>query len=250
MLCHGFPTGARGAITSATTFPELAERITRETGCVALAFNCRGAGSSEGDFSVGGWLDDIRAAVEHLDARDDVRGIWLVGVAEGGTLAITVAAESDRVRGVATLAAPPTLGEWARETGRLLEYARRVGLIRTPGFPESMSDWSREVAAIDAVAAARALSPRPLLVLHGSADDVVPLDDARRLADAGEPSSELRVVQAAGHELRHDPQRLQGRSSERPGPERRRQLVRRDLLQFGRRQVRRQVPRHHQRRPP
>lgn len=205
VLCHGFPTGPRGAITSATTFPELAERIARETGCVALAFNCRGSGSSEGDFSVGGWLDDIRAAVAHLDARDDVRGVWLVGVAEGGALAITVAADNDLVRGVATLAAPPSLGDWARETGRLLEYARRVGMVRTPNFPESMAEWSREVAAIDAITSARSLPPRPLLVLHGSDDEVVPLADARQLAEAAASASQLRVVQAASHELRHDP---------------------------------------------
>ena len=66
VLCHGFPTGPRGAITSATTFPELADRIARECGCVALTFNCRGTGASEGDFSVAGWLDDIRAAVDSL----------------------------------------------------------------------------------------------------------------------------------------------------------------------------------------
>ena len=208
MLCHGFPTGPRGAITSATTFPELAERIARETGCFALAFNCRGAGASEGDFSVGGWLDDIRAAVNEFDARPDVNGVWLVGVAEGGALALTVAATTERVRGVATLAAPLTLGEWAREAGRLLDYARRVGMVQTPDFPESISEWSREVAAIDAGVAARALRPRPLFVLHGSDDEIVPLEEARLLAEAAAPTSELRVVQAAGHELRHDPRAI------------------------------------------
>ena len=39
----------------------------------------------------------------------------------------------------------------------------------------------------------------------GTADDVVPVSDARALADAGAPSSELRLVHAAGHRLRHDP---------------------------------------------
>lgn len=208
MLCHGFPTGPRGAITSATTFPELADRIARETSCVALAFNCRGAGASEGDFSVAGWLDDIGSAVGELAARPDVKGVWLVGVAEGGALAITVAARDERVSGVATLAAPLTLGEWARETGRLLDYARRIGMVRTPGFPESVSEWGREVSAIDAGASARELAPRPLFVLHGSDDDEVPMDDARLLADAAAPASELRVVLAAGHELRHDPRAI------------------------------------------
>ena len=119
-----------------------------------------------------------------------------------------MAATSDRVRGVATLAAPLTLSDWAREPSRLLDYARRVGMVRTAGFPESLSDWGREVAAIDAGAAARGLPPRPLLVMHGSDDDVVPVDDARALAEAGAPSSELHIVQAAGHELRHDPRTI------------------------------------------
>jgi uncharacterized protein len=210
VLCHGFPTGPRGAVTSAATFPDLADRITREVGCAALAFNCRGTGASEGDFSVGGWLDDIRAAIGFVASHGSVTGVWVVGVAEGGALAVTVAAATSEVRGVATLAAPPNLKEWARETGRLLDYARRAGMVRTPGFPDSMSDWGREVGAIDTIAAARSLPPRPLFVLHGSDDDVVPLEEARRIAEAAAPSSELRVVQAAGHELRHDPRAIAG----------------------------------------
>ena len=45
----------------------------------------------------------------------------------------------------------------------------------------------------------------PLLVMHGSADEEVPLMDARALADAAEAAAELRVVPQAGHGLRHDP---------------------------------------------
>jgi putative redox protein len=81
-------------------------------------------------------------------------------------------------------------------------------MVRTADFPESVSAWSREVAAIDAEAAAQALPPRPLFVLHGSDDAEVPLDDARRLAAAAAPTAELLVVQAAGHELRHDPRAI------------------------------------------
>ena len=208
MLCHGFPTGPRGAVASASTFPELADRIARETGCLALSMNFRGTGGSTGDFSASGWLDDIHAAVAETAGRPEVRGVWLVGVAEGGTLAVCAAATEQRVRGVATIAAPPTLRDWAREPARLLEYARRAGMVSSKDFPESVSDWGREIAAIDALAAAPRLPPRPLLVMHGSDDDVVPPDDARLLADAGAPSSELRIVQAAGHELRHDPRAI------------------------------------------
>jgi putative redox protein len=68
-----------------------------------------------------------------------------------------------------------------------------------------MAAWGREIGTLDAVAAARRLAPRPLLVVHGSADDTVPPEDARALYEAAGPSAELRIVHAAGHRLRHDP---------------------------------------------
>jgi uncharacterized protein len=205
VLCHGFPSGPRGAASSAVTFPELADRVAREAGWVALAFNFRGTGPSDGDFSAPAWIADVRAAVDALHARTDVRGVWIAGVAEGGTLAICEAATDDRVRGVATLGAPCSLRDWARDPVRLLEYARRVGMVRTPGFPPSPNVWAREISLVDAEASVGQIAPRPLLVLHGTDDTVVPVDDARALIEAAGPSAELRLVHAAGHELRHDP---------------------------------------------
>ena len=42
VLCHGFPTGPRGGNSSASTYPELAERLARETGWAVLTFNFSG----------------------------------------------------------------------------------------------------------------------------------------------------------------------------------------------------------------
>ena len=55
-----------------------------------------------------------------------------------------------------------------------------------------------------AVAAASAVAPRSLLLLHGSDDDVVPVFDARVLADA-HGDADLRIIDGGGHQLRHDP---------------------------------------------
>ncbi len=189
-------------------FPELADRIAREIGWLALTFNFRGTGASQGDFSPAGWLADLRAVVGVLEARDDVRDVWLVGVAEGGTLAVCAAAADGQVRGLATLAAPSSLRDWGRDPTRLVEYARRVGMISTPGFPPSPGAWGRESAAVDARAAAPRLAGRPVLLLHGSDDAVVAVDDARSLQAALGPAADLRVVPGAGHELRHDPRAI------------------------------------------
>jgi fermentation-respiration switch protein FrsA (DUF1100 family) len=50
--------------------------------------------------------------------------------------------------------------------------------------------------------------PRPLLIVHGANDDVVPITDARELADAARPTAELRILVGAGHMLLHDPRAI------------------------------------------
>jgi putative redox protein len=205
VICHGFPTGPRGAAASAATHPELADRVARECGWHALAFNCRGTGASGGDFSVAGWLADIRAAVGFLADRPDTQGVWLAGIAEGGTLAVIATSTDPRVRGCAVFSAPLTFRDWGRDPARLLEFARRVGMIRTPGFPASVAAWSRGVAGVDARAAAANVAPRPLFVLIGMGDDPARIEDARALAEAAGEHGELRMVGGAGRELRHDP---------------------------------------------
>ena len=205
VVCHGFPTGPRGAAASASTFPELADRIARECGWYALSFNFRGTGASEGDFSVGGWLADLRFAVDHLEAREQTRGVWLLGVSEGGTLALLATAADPRVRGCVTLAAPLSFKAWARDPSRLLDVARRVGMVRTPGFPDSLPAWSREVAAVDVTTVMDRLAGRPVLLLVGTADAAAPPSEARALVESAAAGIEYRLVGSAGHELRHDP---------------------------------------------
>lgn len=203
VFCHGFPRGPRGAASSAATYPELADRVARAAGWAALVFNFRGTGASEGDFSIPGWRIDLRAAVRAL--RERTTAVWVAGMAEGGALAVCEGAADPTIRGVATLGAPASLGEWARNPGRLLEHARRVGMVRTPGFPADAGAWVRGVEELEPLRCARLLRPRPLLILHGTEDDVVGTADARALGDAAGPTAEVRLVHAGGHRLRHDP---------------------------------------------
>ena len=131
-------------------------------------------------------------------------GVWLAGFGTGGALAICAGAEHKSVQGVAALGAPADFDDWASHPRRLLEHAREVGMIAEPTFPTSFDAWSRELRDLRAVAAAPELAPRPLLVVHGSDDDLVPAFDARVLVDA-HGTAELRIVPGAGHRLRHDP---------------------------------------------
>lgn len=207
ILCHGFPIGPIDARRSAGTFPQLVDRIAYEVGYPAMTFNFRGCGTSTGDFSLQGWIDDLRLAIDHLTRTSGVDRVVLVGTNTGGSIAICVGADDPRVSALALLSPRADFDDWADHPRRFLDHAREIGAIRTPGFPRSMDDWSRAFRRFRPVAAAKRFAPRPLLVMHGEEDDSVPTSDARQLAQS-HGAAELALLAGAGHRLRHDPRAI------------------------------------------
>ena len=170
-----------------------------------MTFTFRGCGTSTGDFSLQGWVDDLRAAIDHLFRITDIDRVVLVGTNTGGSLAICVGADDPRVaRRRALLSPRADFDDWSDHPRRFLDHAREIGAIRTPGFPPSMDDWSRAFRRFRPTAAASRFAPRPMLVMHGEDDDDIPVTDARLLAEA-HGSAELSLLPGAGHRLRHDP---------------------------------------------
>lgn len=204
IILHGFPSGVHGAPAAAASYPELADRIAKELEWIGFVPALRGAGGSEGHFSLGGWLEDVIAAIAHLRATERPTGIWLAGFGTGGALAIAAASRDPAIKGVAALAAPADFDDWANQPRRLLDHARAIGLIRDPAFPPLVDRWARELRAIRADQAMALVAPRPALIVHGTDDESVPPFDARVVADA-HGSAELRMLTGAGHALRHDP---------------------------------------------
>ena len=130
-----------------------------------------------------------------------------VGFGTGGALAICAAAMDQAIVGVAAVGAPADFDDWAAQPRRLLQHAREIGIISSPGFPPQPELWAREMREIKPVAEARRLAPRPLLLVHGDEDEAVPAFDSRVMADA-HGSAELRILSGAGHQLRHEPRAI------------------------------------------
>ena len=204
ILCHGFPIGPLDARRSGGTFPQLIDRIAHDLGYVGMTFNFRGTGTSGGDFSLQGWVDDLRNAVDYITAETNPTRVILMGTNTGGSIAICVAADDPRVRGAALLSPRADFDDWSDHPRRFLEHAREIGAIKTPGYPPSFEEWSRAFRRFRPLDAARRFAPRPLLVMHGDDDESVPATDARQLA-AAHGNADLSVFAGAGHRLRHDP---------------------------------------------
>ena len=207
LLIHGFPEGPGGGSNSADTLPELAKRISSEMGFVAMAPLLRGTGKSQGCFSLVGWRDDINAAVREMLKHPQVGTVWLVGFGSGGGVALCAAEKQQEIAGVAALATPADWSEWAASPKSLLVHARRSGVVSDPRFPENFDSWSKELKDLSADLSISKLASRPVLIVHGTEDDVVPSIEARVLADS-HGSADLRFIEGAGHHLRHDPRAI------------------------------------------
>ena len=129
----------------------------------------------------------------------------MAGSSTGGALAICEAAEDERVRGVAALAAPSDFSGWAHDPAAFLAHAREIGVIADAAHPPDPEAWARELSEIRPIAVVGKVPPRPLLLIHGSDDEVVAPGEARALAEAAGDGVELHMVNQAGHRLRHDP---------------------------------------------
>lgn len=207
VIVHGYPSGPAGTAGAVASMPELADRIADDMDFVAFSPRLRGMADSQGAFSVRGWKDDVHAAVDHVRATARVSGVWLVGFGTGGALAICAGADDPDIRGVAALAAPADFDDWASNPRQLYQHARDVGIVSADVTTAIVDSWAREMRLTKAVDAAQRLRPRPLLVIHGSDDDLVPDFDARIIADA-HTAAELRLLDSAGHRLRHDPRAM------------------------------------------
>jgi uncharacterized protein len=208
VLVHGFPESALKSATPSYGFPQLATRLAAETGAVVLTFEFRGTGRSSGDFSLDGWRADLAEGIRTLREVPGVEEVWLVGFAAGGTLSICAAAEDPSVGGVAALAPPVEFADRGGDPRRLVAQARASGLIRTRGYPPDPSAWARQLRQLRPTQLVTKVPPRPLLIVAGANDDVVPMTDARELADAADASAELRIIAGAGHMLLHDPRAI------------------------------------------
>ena len=205
VLCHGFPQAPREAASAGLRYAELAHHIAEQVGMSVMTFNFRGTGQSEGEFSLGGWLTDLKAAVRTMREQHEVEDIWLAGFGAGGSVALYLAGSDESIRGVATFSSRAHFDDWADNAVELLEHCRQFGMIKNAEFPPDLSEWTSEMRAIRPVDVVDKIAPRSLLIVHGNDDDRVPVQDARDLAEAAGDLTDLRIVHGADHRLRHDP---------------------------------------------
>jgi pimeloyl-ACP methyl ester carboxylesterase len=214
LLLHGY---------SGSIAPDLLEYgpfLRRTAGVLGLDF--RGHGGSDDGPSTFGLLEteDIAGALAWLGERGITR-VALMGTSMGGISAIAavavlgdgtlVAADGDPtaprdvdiaprpiVVGIVADSTAPELevpvGTRVRGPGRFVAARLFDGVARVLGADPRATEPSRVIGLLESV---------PLLLIHGEADQTVPIADGRRLAALAGPAAEHWVVPGADHSASH-----------------------------------------------
>jgi len=205
-ICHGIP--AKNPDPNHRDYPLLAERICHH-GFAVFIFNFRGTGASGGNLDILGWTRDLKSAIDYLCTLPEVNKshLSLLGFSGGAAVSVYVAAEDRRVSSIATCACPAEFSflTEVNEPQAVVNHFRSIGAIRDKDFPHSAQEWISGFGLVCPIKYVAGIAPRPLLLVHGSQDEVVEVSHAYKLYDkAGEPK-QLIIVDGAEHELRqHD----------------------------------------------
>ncbi|NPV29575.1 MAG: alpha/beta hydrolase [Firmicutes bacterium] len=203
VVCHGFLGTRQGGGRAVV----LGERLAG-AGYGVLRFDFAGSGESEGDFSSATLTKnaaDLRSALDFLESRR-FRNFLVLGRSFGGNAALAGAARDHRIRGVCLWSTPlEMLPILRRIIGEELYQALHRGekITWSDGFRaySKTGDFIRDLEGYRMQDLVAEISPRPLLIVHGEADELVPVAEAEALFRAAGEPKELFLIPGGDHHL-------------------------------------------------
>jgi fermentation-respiration switch protein FrsA (DUF1100 family) len=203
---HGVSNDRRDFLPTLATF--------HDRGYAVLLFDCRRSGGSDGDGSGDTSFgvrqsQDIQSAVRMMKQDRGFPRVVVVGSSQGAAAAIIAAAHSPAIDGVVAVSSYRNYQDLVDGAAALYELPRLFGAIVSAvskwryDFTEAEGSWTvgGEPTVLNPITAVSRISPRPLLLIHGTADAMLPPRVAEELfGRAGEPKA-LWLAPNAGHDV-------------------------------------------------
>jgi pimeloyl-ACP methyl ester carboxylesterase len=198
ILVHGFGLGGCRTCDFKERFTEFAAQL-QARGFNVLMFDLRGHGRSADARYTFGLREqrDVLGAVDYLLARGFAPGrIGVLGASMGGAASILATADEPAIGALVADSAFADLDYLLQR-----EFPRRSGLPAwiLPGvYLMGQIVTGENVSAARPEQAIGRIAPRPVLIIHGDADELVPVEHSARLA-ANAPDATVWIVPAATH---------------------------------------------------
>ncbi|MFX4260565.1 alpha/beta hydrolase [Pelotomaculum propionicicum] len=200
IVCHGFTGSKEGGGKALVMAEELGER-----GYSTLLFDFSGCGESEGSFSdisLSGHINDVKCSVD-LCLDLGYKSIIIVGRSFGGSAVLCLGGTDKRTAGVSCWSAPAEPFKLFSERLKV-DPAHENGLVPLSGQSGTVlvkNSFFEDLKIHNAARCASLISPRPLLVVHGEADDVVPLSNAENIYKAAGGPKTIKIISGADHQF-------------------------------------------------
>lgn len=174
-----------------------------------LALDYRGYGASEGTPSLAGMQLDIDAAMRSLLAHKDVdpNRIVIFGQSLGGALAIYYAAHTAYRANIRAVVIDSSFYDY-----RMIVKEKLAGFFLT--WPFQWLPWLTVDDAYSPANSVAAISPLPLLLIHGDQDVVVPPHHSQLLFERAKEPKQLWIIPGAGHIQSMQSQAIRNRMTE------------------------------------
>lgn len=162
-----------------------------DAGFGVLSFDLPGHGQSGGRVTWGATeRGALRSAMTWMTNQGQASKVGVLGHSLGGYIATQVAAADARIQALVLTGTP--------SDGELLTRSQSGGGLRT--WATLMADKVLfEPDVLKAVTLIGDLSPRPVLIIHGTDDQVVPVSMAHALYDAAREPRQLWIIEGGGH---------------------------------------------------
>jgi dipeptidyl aminopeptidase/acylaminoacyl peptidase len=190
LVLHGFPGFEKNYDIA---------RALRELGYNALIFHYRGCWGSEGGYDLTKIPTDVKSAIDTIQARPDVDPdkIIAVGHSMGSYAAVVTAAQDSRIKAVVAISgsgdlrmSPPPERKRTENTLQFLSG------ITFEDFVAQRRVQAEKLNPFDHVAK---ISPRPILIIHGTEDAIVKPEQAKILYERAKRPKRLVLIEDADH---------------------------------------------------
>ena len=185
----------------------------REVGFATLRFDLYGHGESGGEFrrhTLFKWISNTMAVIDYVRGLDFVTDIYLSGHSQGGLVAALVAGmEADRVGGLILRAPAFMIPRCAREgnmLGRGFDPRHIPDEVQVIKGLTLDSDYIRVAQTIHVDDFIERFAG-PVLLIHGDADDTVPIQESIRAARMY-PKCRLEILPGETHHFDQNPERM------------------------------------------
>lgn len=202
IISHGLPDSKSGVGTFASTYSVLCERLSVELDFNVLFVTFSGFSKNAPNFSIKNWIEDLDASIDYISKNMNDNPIYILGFSVGAVIALNAASKDPRVKACAIFGVPYSLDALISPVESFIESLRLNGFYQLEKTKNEKKDF---IGLINVEELISSWPDKPLIVGLGEDDDVVGIQNTKRIVSLIPKDQTCIMYPFANHRLRYDP---------------------------------------------